>query len=215
MPGDFAHRGASPAGKIVGMNGGVAHAGPSGAGVRSHFMRLKMGLCVTETITIEKLIVRFQEAVDFAHHLVGRVPRHRERHVAAVSSTSWSRSSVKPRAARGAMIPSRARPDRQVGTGGLSVTRGIGGVVDLMPRDPFVQPPHIVLRGVARERRAQRHHRAHPLRRGPRQLARDTPRRGSSRPPAPAAFVADRIDAGFQPLDACRPAPRVPALPHG
>ena len=91
------------------------------------------------------------------------------------SSTALSRSSGSPRADARRRSRPAATTRRKVGTGGLAVIRGIGGVVDLVPRDPFVQPPDIVLPGIARKGRAERDHRAHPVGHGPRQLAREQP----------------------------------------
>ena len=81
--------------------------------------------------------------------------------------------------------PVAARPDRQgrhrrLG-GGISDRRP----VDRVSGDPLIELPDVVEARVARERRAERRHRAHPLRHCARQLAGEELRQGSSRRAAP------------------------------
>ena len=71
--------------------------------------------------------------VDFTHHVPRRPCRHSERHWVQSSSTSSSRSSSSPRAARGAIRPSRRDHSARCGTGGFSVILGIGGSSTLCP----------------------------------------------------------------------------------
>ena len=128
------------------------------------------------------------------------------------SSTALSRSCSSPRAERGAISPSLRDQNASCGTGGLSVTRGIGGSSTLWPRDPLVEPPDVVLLGVARERRAERHHRAHPLRATPAPARARTPRRGSTRRAAPVVVARNLVEPPLQLLD--RVGPRAPIEPH-
>ena len=76
----------------------------------------------------------FQEAVDFAHHLVGRPPRHAEGHMAAIQLDCLVALAFQAIGARAAAtIPSLRDQIASVGTGGLSVMRGIGGSSTLCP----------------------------------------------------------------------------------
>ena len=76
----------------------------------------------------------FQEAVDFPHHLRARAGCDTPNAMWSQSiSTASSLSPASPRAARGATIPSRRDQMARVGTGGLSVIRGIGGSSTVWP----------------------------------------------------------------------------------
>ena len=91
--------------------------------------------------------------------------------------------------------PVPARPDRQRRHRRLGAIARDRRVVDLVPRDPFVEPPDIVGVRIAREWRAQGHHRAAPVRAAPAPARAQKPRPGSSRPAAPAADRRSRPSA--------------------
>ena len=66
-------------------------------------------------------------------------------------STALSRSCSSPRAERGATMPSLGDQKASCGTGGLLRHARDRRRIDLVPRDPLVQPPHVILVRIAGE----------------------------------------------------------------
>ena len=101
--------------------------------------------CVTETISRWNQLCLFQElSISRTTSRAARADTPNAMWVQS-SSTSLSRSSSSPRAARGAMSPSRRDQMRQVRHRRLVGDPRDRRLVDLVPGDPLVQPPDIVL----------------------------------------------------------------------
>ena len=131
-------------------------------------------LCGVESARLASAKSRFPQGIRRISRTTSRARRSRnaEGHMGAVELDRLVALVFEPaRRARS----DRARPCATrapgCGTGGLSVIRGIGGSSTLWPRNQLVEPPDIVLLGIAGEWRAQSHHRAHPVGDGARQLA--------------------------------------------
>ena len=91
----------------------------------------------------------FQEPVDFAHHVVAPPARDTaEGHMACSRARPPRRARASsPRAARGAISPSRRDQMRQVRHRRLVGDPRDRRLVDLVAGDPLVEPPDIVLLG--------------------------------------------------------------------
>src|SRR3954453_1957423 len=142
----------------------------------------------------------FKEALDLADRRSRRLARHAERHVRAVELDRLVALVLQPACRAGCDQTVPPRPQGKLGHRRLGGDARDWRLVDFVPGNHLVQPPDIVLFGIARKRRTEGDNRANPVRNCPRQLSREQPTQ------APAydqdrLTVTDLIQPLSQPLD--------------